>query len=467
VTAPAIELDDLQGLVAAGYGHLPSARFVLLRVEPGADGRAPEARAWLARVAEHVTTAQRRQDRHSTNVALTHRGLIALGLDPGTAGSFSAEFVDGLTAPHRSRWLGDTGESAPAHWRWGGPGNPVVDIALLLYAADEPALEELYRSYVSDLLASRLVEVARLGTAGLSATEPFGFADGIAQPVVDGLGATGPAADTVQPGEFILGYRNEYGLTPVSPTVSDADDPGGILAPAESGARRDLGRNGTYLVFRELRQDVDGFRAFLDESTRRPDGRSDPLAANLLAAKMVGRWPSGTPLVLAPDADDPALARANDFGYFHDDRYGLRCPIGAHIRRANPRDSLDPDPGSAASIAIGKRHRIIRRGRERGPDGAAGAAEPADPGLHFMCLNANLARQFEFIQGTWCNNPKFAGLHEGRDPLVTTQPDQTFRVPGRPVRTRYTGIPSFVQVVGGAYFFLPGVRALRFLARPA
>lgn len=464
MTAVTLELDDIQGIVAAGYAHLPSACFVLLRVEPDADGQAPGARAWLARVAERVTTARHRQDRQSSNVALTHHGLTALGLDPETAGSFAAEFVDGMTAPHRSRWLGDIGESAPANWRWGGHGSPVVDVVLMLYAADDESLDEVSRSHVSGLGESQLVEVARLGTSVLGPTEPFGFADGIAQPVIDGLGATGPAADTVQPGEFVLGYRNEYGLAPVSPTVADVDDPGGVLAPAPGAGRRDLGRNGTYLVFRELRQDTEGFRAFLDRSTRRPDGSNDPAAATRLAAKMVGRWPSGAPLVLAPDVDDPVLGRANNFGYFHEDRDGLRCPIGAHIRRANPRDSLDPDPGSAASIAIGKRHRIIRRGRGRGPNGRPDAAEPADPGLHFICLNANLARQFEFIQGTWCNNPKFAGLYEDRDPLVTTEPDQTFRVPGSPVRTRYTGIPSFVQVVGGAYFFLPGVRALRFLA---
>ena len=464
MTAVTLELDDIQGIVAAGYAHLPSACFVLLRVEPDADGQAPGARAWLARVAERVTTARQRQDRQSSNVALTHHGLTALGLDPETAGSFAAEFVDGMTAPHRSRWLGDIGESAPANWHWGGHGSPVVDVVLMLYAADDESLDEVSRSHVSGLGESQLVEVARLGTSVLGPTEPFGFADGIAQPVIDGLGATGPAADTVQPGEFVLGYRNEYGLAPVSPTVADVDDRRGVLAPAPGAGRRDLGRNGTYLVFRELRQDTEGFRAFLDRSTRRPDGSNDPAAATRLAAKMVGRWPSGAPLVLAPDVDDPVLGRANNFGYFHEDRDGLRCPIGAHIRRANPRDSLDPDPGSAASIAIGKRHRIIRRGRGRGPNGRPDAAEPADPGLHFICLNANLARQFEFIQGTWCNNPKFAGLYEDRDPLVTTEPDQTFRVPGSPVRTRYTGIPSFVQVVGGAYFFLPGVRALRFLA---
>jgi Dyp-type peroxidase family len=265
-------------------------------------------------------------------------------------------------------------------------------------------------------------------------------------------------------GEFILGYRNEYGLYPVSPAVAPADDPAGLLAPSPSATARDLGRNGTYLVFRELHQDVEGFHAFLDEATRRGDGSADPEAASRLAAKMVGRWPSGAPLVLAPDADDPSLAAANDFGYAATDAAGLRCPIGAHVRRSNPRDSLPPKPGSRQAVAIGKRHRIIRRGRERRRPTASPTADAPARGLYFICLNANIARQFEFIQSNWCNNPKFAGLYEDRDPLVSTQPGQTFRVPGVPVRTRFTGIPNFVTVEGGAYFFLPGARALRFLA---
>jgi Dyp-type peroxidase family len=453
----ALELDDIQGIVAAGYGHLPAACFVLLRIEPDAHGRASAANAWLGRLADRVAVAKSRQDDHCTNVAFTHHGLTAFGLSPAVADTFSAEFVEGMATPHRSRALGDTALSAPANWSWGGPGNAAVDAVLMLYAKDAAALEQLYQSHVSEFATSQLVEVKRLGTAELSATEPFGFADGISQPLIDGLGSSGLPADTIKPGEFILGYENEYGLLPGSPLVADDVDPNGILARDRDRSGRDLGRNGTYLVFRELRQDVEGFWAFLEESTRRPDGSSDRAEATRLAAKMVGRWPSGAPLALAPEADDPSLARANDFGYFHDDRDGLRCPIGAHIRRANPRDSLAPKPGSAASIAVGKRHRIIRRGRER-------AGGPGDHGLHFVCLNASLARQFEFIQGTWCNNPKFDGLYDDRDPLVTSESGHTFKIPGTPVRTRVTELPSFITVLGGAYFFLPGVRTLRFLA---
>jgi deferrochelatase/peroxidase EfeB len=242
--------------------------------------------------------------------------------------------------------------------------------------------------------------------------------------------------------------------------VAPADDPSGLLA-VPGQRERDLGRNGTYLVLRELSQDVEGFWAFLAEATRRPDGSADKDAATYLAAKMVGRWPSGAPLVLAPYMDDPALGTNNDFGYYADDRMGLRCPLGAHIRRANPRDSLPPRPGTDASVAVGKRHRIIRRGRARGSlDGAA-----VDPGLYFVALNASLRRQFEFIQGTWCGNPKFEGLYDDPDPIISTEPGRTFRVPDRPVRRRVGDLPAFVSVVGGAYFFLPGVRALRYIAR--
>src|SRR5262249_31486954 len=139
-------------------------------------------------------------------------------------------------------------------------------------------------------------------------------------------------------------------------------DPGGLLgaAPDDSG-HADLGRNGTYLVFRQLRQDVGGFWRFLDQATRAADGSSDPDRRMHLAVKMVGRWPDGSPLALAPEAPSGDLAGANDFGY-HVDARGVRCPIGAHIRRANPRDSLDPSPGSDRSLAINRRHRILRRG---------------------------------------------------------------------------------------------------------
>jgi deferrochelatase/peroxidase EfeB len=173
---------------------------------------------------------------------------------------------------------------------------------------------------------------------------------------------------------------------------------------------------------------------------------------------MVGRWPSGAPLVKAPDQDAEALADDNDFTY-RDDPRGLACPIGAHIRRANPRDSLGTDP--AGSLRTSDRHRLLRRARsyDLGRDGGTG--------LYFICLAGDLGRQFEFVQHTWLNNATFNGLYDDADPLTGPRDPAgaTFTVPGRPVRRRYRGLPQFIRTRGGAYFFLPGISAVRYLAQ--
>ena len=424
-----LELGDVQGLFARGYGDLKSAAFLLLRVEDPA-----AARRWLGELS--VTSAEDRRPDRALNLAFTSSGLERLGLPAEGLARFSNEFVAGMTTPHRRRILGDLGENAPEHWDWGGPDTP-VDAVLLLYARDEASLAPLEQTPAGFSL------VRRLGTAELDGFEPFGFRDGISQPFVEGLGKTGPREQTVRAGEFLLGYENEYGHT--------TDEP--------------LLRDGSYLVFRQLRQDVGGFWRFCEEATRRADGSSDPNARLRLAAKMVGRWPSGAPLALAPDADDPSLAEANDFGYHEHDARGARCPVGSHIRRSNPRDSLDPNPGSDRSFEINRRHRIVRRGREYGTslplEQALTEPDSTERGLHFICLNANIARQFEFINHTWLNNPKFAELYDDADPFFAPG---CFTIPTGGVRERVTDVPRFVSVKGGAYFFLPGLAALRYLA---
>jgi deferrochelatase/peroxidase EfeB len=191
---------------------------------------------------------------------------------------------------------------------------------------------------------------------------------------------------------------------------------------------------------------------------------------------MVGRWPSGAPLVDAPYRDNPALGQSNGFGY-HADPLGLACPLGAHIRRANPRDSLDAQP--AASLDASDLHRLLRRGRSYGPAAAGGQAGDGNgrdgnggdggyrTGLYFICLAASLSRQFEFVQHTWLNNPTFNGLYDDADPLTGSRhpAGATFTAPARPVRRRYRGLPRFVRTRGGAYFFMPGISAIRYLAR--
>jgi Dyp-type peroxidase family len=446
------ELHDVQGLVARGYGDLAAARFLLVEFGDGA-----AARGWIRAVAEQLTPGDERPRERAVHLALTSSGLRKLGLAPEVLALFSNELVDGMAAPYRGRILGDLDADAPERWDWGGPSLP-VDAVLLLYARDAQTLGALEAEQTGALAGGTRV-VRTLETSDLQGYEPFGFRDGISQPFVEGLSKSGPSATTLRFGEFVLGYPNEYGK------ITDA----ALLERAP-----ELGRNGSYLVFRQLSQDVRGFWRFVDRATRHPDGSSDPDRRVRLAAKMVGRWPSGAPLVLAPERDDPGLANENEFRYFADDRHGARCPVGAHIRRANPRDSLDPRPGTDKSLAINRRHRILRRGREYGPpltveealgeDDAAAAGD--ERGLHFICLNANIARQFEFVHFTWLNNPKFAGLYDDADPIVSPSHPfgGTFTIPTEGLRERVIDVPRFVSVKGGAYFFLPGIAAARRLA---
>lgn len=479
-----LDLDDIQGLIARGYSTLPYARFTIFTApDPAA------ARALLSWLLPRVTPAGRFTGDSALHVAYTAAGLRRLGLPENVLSGFSPQFRSGMTGPDRSRFLGDAGESDPRCWAWGGPQDPPVDGLILLYAGFPEVLDSRQAELAARLDGPGIRQVTVLDTRELSKNEPFGFHDGISQPIIEGLpkasgaapGGT-PGGQVIPAGEFVLGYPNAYRQRTDRPLLPAADDPRRLLPldPAGSGAA-DLGRNGCYLVMRQLEQDVNDFWRYARQATRRPDGSDDPGARTALAAKMVGRWPSGAPLVKAPNRDDPRHANDNDFGYYHTDPLGLACPLGAHIRRMNPRDSLDPQPGTDASLAVNDGHRLLRRGRSYGPgDGtptAAGnnghAERPAradvapqrETGLHFICLVASLSRQFEFVQHTWLNNPTFHGLYDDTDPLIGNRHPRgaTFTVPGRPVRRRYRDLPQFVRTRGGAYFFLPGISALRYL----
>ncbi|GAA4354989.1 Dyp-type peroxidase [Angustibacter luteus] len=457
-----LDLADIQGLVLRGHGALPEATFLLLEVRESA-----AAGTVLADWAGRVTSALERVQDSAIQVALTAEGVRALAGDGVTAG-FSQQFTTGMATAYRSRLLGDQGDDGPATWDWGGPTTPTVHVLVLVYAASAAALTQLQTELVAQAEGSGLALAGELATDTLGPNEPFGFHDGISQPLLTGLPGASDPPGAVRSGEFVLGYPNEYGQLTERPLLADSADPERLLPRADGAA--DLGRNGSYLVLRQLEQHVDAFHEYLADATRRSDGSADPAAAALLGAQLVGRWPSGAPLTLDPQQDNPTHAEANEFGYHANDADGLGCPIGAHVRRANPRDALAPKPGTASSLDVNRRHRILRRGRAYRTQREDGTVEQ---GLYFLCLNANLARQFEFIQHSWLNDPGFNLLDDASDPLVGVRvgtgrgAGATFSAPATPVRRRYRDLPQFVRVRGGGYFFLPGISALRWLATRA
>ncbi len=469
-----VEFEDVQGLVRFGHGHLAQTGFDLLRV---ADVEA--ARAWLRANPPNNALPSDPRPQRVLQVAFTAAGLRALQLDETVLAGFSDEFLAGMSGdPNRSLRLGDTGSNDPRHWRWGGPGGE-PHVALLLYAADVDDLAAWRQELADAGFARAFALMASLDATLGSDREPFGFVDGISQPAVDWAGTwTGGSHgrehydNRLAAGEVLLGYPNEYGLYTNRPLLDPGRWPPAQVLPeaADRPALRDLGRNGSYLVIRQLAQDVPGFWQYLDRASE-----GDPERREALASAMVGRGRDGSPLVPSDGL--------NDFDY-DDDPLGRRCPLGAHVRRANPR-SGDFPAGTRGTlrrllrilgfgrihahddlVASARFHRLLRRGRVYGDDLAT------ERGLHFACIGANISRQFEFVQNAWMASAKFAGLERESDPLLGNReplPDGTatdsFSRPREDAPAeRVEGLPQFVQVQGGAYFFLPGLRALRFIA---
>ncbi len=356
--------------------------------------------------------------------------------------SFAPEFQQGMAA--RADELGDVGDSSPANWEQ-PLGSPDVHVALAALSPDPAQLQVIVDRALRaqhDLPGVTVIwkqDCYQLPTGRTS----FGFKDGIGQPSVEGSGLppSNPNEPPLKAGEIVLGYPDETGVLPPMP------------APDV------LGRNGTYVVFRKLHTRVAAYRQYLRAKAESREAEA------LLGAKMVGRWQSGAPLVLAPDRDDPALGsdadRNNDYSYAGDLR-GFKCPVGAHARRANPRDALDHD----GSVNV-RLHRMIRRGTSYGPELPEGVMDDdgQDRGIMFIFAGAHLKRQFEFVKTQWLNDGIFLGVPSEKDPLVGPNDGSgTFTIPARPIRRRLQELPPFVITRGGEYCFAPSLRALRWLA---
>ena len=436
--SPALETSDIQATVLRPRPTPYRGEYVILRI-----GSAEQGREMLRRILPHVAPADEWwvPSLHGwLGIAFTFEGLKALGVPQDSLDSFPTEFRQGMAA--RAETLHDFGASAPANWEYPF-GTPNAHVALAIYAKSNQDLEkvlELARKSHADLPEISVVYRLRFGELP-DGRNPFGFKDGLHNPHVEGSGSAGAGTEaSIKAGEFVMGYSDERGET--------ADLP----IPVE------LRRNGTFVAIRKFHMDVAGFRRYLRAQA------SSPEEEELIAAKMVGRWRSGAPLVLAPDRDDPALGadgnRNNDFGYA-DDMKGLKCPFSAHIRRVNPRDALKDD------VVAVNLHHFLRRGTNYGPPLPEGVLEDdgAERGGVFLLIGAHLHRQFEFIQSQWVTDGNFISHGTEQDPLIgNNEGDGVFTIPRVPVRRRLHGLPSFVAVRGGEYAFMPGLRALRWIS---
>ncbi|MFB7913776.1 Dyp-type peroxidase [Streptomyces sp. NPDC056061] len=433
-----VEIDDVQSGALRPRPVPYQGKYVFLRVDDRHAGRAL-LRRLLPLTSAGLPDADRSQDAWVA-VAFTYQGLRALGVPQESLASFPQAFREGMAA--RAELIGDVGESAPANWE--APfGTGDVHIALSALSSDAAQMDrelERARAAYEDMSGVQVIwqqVVHQLPTGRTT----FGFRDGISHPNIEGVGLPGsnPQEVPIKAGEFILGYPDETGSLPPMPSPDV------------------LGRNGTYAAVRKIHTNVAAWRRYLRANSSSAEEEA------LLAAKMVGRWPSGAPLTLTPEHDDPELAadphRVNNFLYReHDDR-GYRCPAGAHIRRANPRDST--------IIGDARMHRLIRRGTTYGPPLPEGVLEDdgADRGLVGVFLGAHLERQFEFIKAEWVNDGNFIGYPGEKDPVAGHHGGTgSITIPEKPVRRRLQNLPSFVVTRGGEYCFVPGLRALRWLA---
>ncbi|MEZ4361394.1 MAG: Dyp-type peroxidase [Kofleriaceae bacterium] len=438
------DLEDIQGLVYRSWADHPYAAYLFASF-----GDARRARGWLTALHPRISPVSRRDGAGPLQVALTPAGLAALGVPAEVVAQLPYEALAGMRA--RARILGDP---LPVEWTLCGDQEPHV--LVMVYAKTTAARAALVEEQRAALAAAGArVEPAELSWP-LGDREHFGFVDGISQPFIRGLHEQPrPGRDLIAAGELLLGYPNEYGRTPRSPHWGELD----------------FGRNGSYLVFRKLEQHVEQFWGYLHrraEELCADEPEAKTATAELLAAKLVGRWRSGASLVGAPHGDPGATAPSlNAFGYLDEDPHGLQCPISSHVRRANPRDAHG---GSAAnSLAVIARHRILRRGRPFGPPlpeqvARTGVGDRQPRGLYFLCLQTSIARGFEFIQQSWLNNRGFGGLFQEADPIAGAG-GCPFTIPEDPVRLRLPAVPRLVTMRGGGYFFLPSLTALARIAR--
>lgn len=460
-----LDLDDIQANLLRGYRAARARHHCLALGDAAAGARflaglLPEA----SESVPHISTATIWDEKppYCMNLGITFAGLKALGLPDCLLRLFPPRFQLGPAGPKKVlEAMGDTGDSDPRHWLVGGPSTPEVHllISIFTHSSSLKLLDALSRRLLEHGSAHGLKLLHQHDAEALpEGREHFGFRDGIAQPRIKGVPAGARETQDMQPlcepGEFLLGcdYVNQFR--------------GNFLGDLPG----DIGDNASYGAFRIMEQDVGAFNAALQRIGRRID--EDP---EWVAAKMMGRWRNGDPLTLCPAGQTDATRkvpeeRINAFDYaptpahpnYYDDSQGLRCPIGSHIRRMNPRGSL--------VLGLPNTRRVIRRAMPYGkPMTESGEATDEARGLvgYFIC--GDLEMQFEFLMANWANGDlATSGIRNTRDPIIGAQdPDGgsfTIRTMDNRDPIRINDLTRFVTTRGSLYCLLPGMKGLRFLA---
>jgi len=460
----ALQLDDIQGIILRGYGSFARVRHFVVAVADAGRARAligtlirpipaatnPDKLAITTAATWHV------KPDYTLNLAFTYEGLASLGVSSTLLAGFAPQFASGAIG--NASAIFDVDASAPANWE-GNMGNASeVHAIFSLFARTSHELE--WRT--SELLAA-ISDTFRLthrhdGQALPDGYIHFGYRDGLSQPfLAGGPKSTRPYPDlgvnndgSSPPGDFLLGFENTFG-NKYSPGVADAP----------------LGRNGSFGAFRILKQQVAEFEQYLQ--TAAPTVNLTP---DQLAAKLLGRWRSGVPLALSPMGTCPIPSdRLNMFlyagaapGQSAPDPKGVACPIGAHIRRGNPRDEI-------VQGFFTQQARIMRRNVPYGP--VFNPQQPNDGierGLIGYFINADFFNQFQFLMSQWMNTDNFVGgMISGADPLIgaNSQSTSVFTIPTSPTSSvKVSGFARFVVTRGSAYCFLPSITGLRYIASP-
>lgn len=515
-----LDLHDIQGNIIKGYGRygFPKARYIFYRINHERMGR-EFVKQLLPLLTHGAPWQEGAKPNATTNIAFTYSGLKQLGLPRQSLQSFPEEFTMGMKG--RKDILGDDDSSDPDNWDPIWQEEQQVHIWLSINGTHIEAIEERYE-HIYSILAETQGGVEQLhghrGAGGRtdcayqdasaiyidgqpSAREHFGYVDGISEPYFQGSCAnpgqvigggkvtryspnTEEGWEPLETGEFLLGHRDEADEYPAS------------------AVPRLLSQNGTFMVYRKLHENVGSFNSYLSNV-----GKDFPGGEEAVAAKFAGRWRNGAPITSFPtqalaDQFIARLVAAKNKFYaapegtakeaaeaiylelkkqlvafkYDNDLDGAKCPVGAHVRRANPRGALETGVKGAFQTpgALTNRRRMLRRGLPYGEVDDS-TRDEGEHGIIFMAINASIKRQFEFVQQQWMNYGNDFKLSNDRDPLIGNhQRGADGRPEGRAIieGDRQTqqppffcgSIPRLVETRGGDYFFLPSITALHLIA---